>query len=126
MGESERAAVVGDQAERIAEVQLKPPLAPKKVTECEVAAAALSRATKLESETVRHDLWREKLRALLEDFSLLCHDVCASRLTRKSSATAGGSESGFYWRYFHNLVRGVGAASGSLHRPVRMRRKYPW
>jgi hypothetical protein len=40
-------------------------------------------------------------------------------LTRTSSATAGGSECGMQWRRFHNLVRSIGTASGSLQRWVR-------
>jgi hypothetical protein len=36
----------------------------------------------------------------------------AYRLTRKSSAAAGESERGLKWTCFHNLVRGLGAASG--------------
>ena len=34
------------------------------------------------------------------------------RLTRMSSAAAGENERGLKWGRFHNLVRGIGAASG--------------
>src|SRR5438874_13463977 len=41
-------------------------------------------------------------------------------LTRTRSATAGGSERGLQWRRFHKVKRGIGAASGWLHRLVRL------
>src|SRR5438874_8419592 len=46
-------------------------------------------------------------------------DDLPQHLTRKSSATAGGSECGLQWRCFHNLVRGIRAAGGWLQRLVR-------
>ena len=40
-------------------------------------------------------------------------------LTRQSSATAGGSERGLQRMCFHNVMRGIKAASGWLQRLVR-------
>jgi len=37
----------------------------------------------------------------------------------KRSAAAGGSERGLQWTCFHKVKRGIGAASGWLHRLVR-------
>lgn len=38
------------------------------------------------------------------------------RLTRQSSAAAGGSERGLKWKCFHNLKRSIRTASGWLQR----------
>jgi len=43
----------------------------------------------------------------------------AHHLTRQSSATAGESELGLQWTCFHNFVRCIATASGSLQRFVR-------
>jgi hypothetical protein len=73
-------------------------------------------------ETARHrpkDIYRKRLTMYENGFERIC-ELCGhelqrpeqSRLTRKSSTTAGGSERGLEQRCFHNVERGIEAVSG--------------
>jgi len=58
---------------------------------------------------ILNELATKWARTVEADFGIWigCH-----HLTRMSSATAGGSERGLQWMCFHNLLRGIRAASG--------------